>query len=255
MSHSSPPDQSASDAASSSPSNNHEAWRCLLAVEQKLQDLTMFQTNTASALQNIMQQLANVAATLQNMSTVPPASQANPQALAALVGPPNNVPGITSSDSPSKGITQVASWDDFCNAFVQEFYELDVEVTTSLALESESYYQHKCDIDVYIDSFQSLYWKAGYPDRCHLVMKFHHGLSKRISDCLGNITTGRPNDTCVEAWMTAVRKQAFIMKTEADFSWGWLAAKPAKRTPTAIPGRIPITLPRLPLVFTNLAPF
>ncbi|KAG5639828.1 hypothetical protein DXG03_003049, partial [Asterophora parasitica] len=194
MSHSSPPDQSASDPALSSPSDNHEAWRCLLAVEQKLQDLTIFQTNTASALQNITQQLSNVAATLQNMSTAPPASQANPQA-----------------------------------------HELDVEATASLALESESYYQHKHNIDVYIDSFQSLYRKTGYPDGHYLIMKFHHGLSKWISDHLGNITTGCPDDTCIEAWMTAACKQAFIMKTEADFLRGRFAIKPGERMPATIP--------------------
>ncbi|KAG5640331.1 hypothetical protein DXG03_009209 [Asterophora parasitica] len=293
----------------------------------------MFQTNTASALQNIMQQLANVAATLQNMSTAPLASQANPQAPAAPVPPPAppmmslaslpvTAPAVTLAASPPaataptvavtpvaaapsrlclpllvaftgersdshrfiqacklyftlapatqfamhtqaiawalmqmqegqgakyldqivrEGITQFASWDNFRDAFAWEFYEPDVE--------------HKHDIDAYIDSFRSLYRKAGYPDRRHLIMKFCHGLSKRISDRLGNITTGCPNDTHVEAWMTVVREQAFIMKTEADFSWGRLAAKPAERMPATVPGRIPITPPHLPPVFTNPAPF
>ncbi|KAG5639996.1 hypothetical protein DXG03_001870, partial [Asterophora parasitica] len=190
------------------------------------------------------------------MSTVPPASQANPQALEALVPPPAppmmslasllvTALAVTLAASPPMAATPTVAITPAAAAPSQlclllpvtftKFYEPDVEVTASLALESESYYQHKHDIDAYIDSFQSPYWKAGYPDRHHLVMKFHHSLSKRISNHLRNITTGCPNNTCVKAWITVAHEQAFIMKTEADFSQGWLAAKPAKRTPTTIP--------------------
>ncbi|KAG5639894.1 hypothetical protein DXG03_002561, partial [Asterophora parasitica] len=102
--------------------------------------------------------------------------------------------------------------EDFWDSFAWEFYEADVEVTASLTLESEAYYQHEHNIDLYVDSFQSLYQKAGYLDGHHLIMKFWHGLSKKLSDQLGNISTGCPDDTRVEAWMTMACKQAFIRR-------------------------------------------
>ncbi|KAG5640384.1 hypothetical protein DXG03_008849 [Asterophora parasitica] len=82
-------------------------------------------------------------------------------------------------------ITQFTSWEDFPDFFAWEFYKADVE--------------HKHNIDSYIDSFQSLYQKAGYPARHHLIMKFRHDLSKKLSDQLRNISTGHPDDTQVEA--------------------------------------------------------
>ncbi|KAG5640692.1 hypothetical protein DXG03_007494 [Asterophora parasitica] len=137
-----------------------------------------------------------------------------------------------------EGITQFTSWEDFQDSFAWEFHEVDVEVTASLTLESEAYNQHKCDIDLYVDSFQSLYQKVGYPDGHHLVMKFQCDLSKKLSDRLRNISTGHPDDTQAESWMTVACKQAFIIKTETNFAHSWSPVKTTKQAPTFASGQI-----------------
>ncbi|KAF5376916.1 hypothetical protein D9615_007310 [Tricholomella constricta] len=142
------------------------------------------------------------------------------------------------------------AWKDFEDTFRGEFFLFDEVADAALTLESTAYFQNGRSIDEYIDSFRSLWVKAGYPDGRHLVLKFRQGMDPKLSRRLGSITTGRPHDEKIEEWLRIARSQDFIMRTEDDFH---RRAIPTKRLTVARPpshaydGR-PL-LPPLPLPF------
>ncbi|KAG5641084.1 hypothetical protein DXG03_006051 [Asterophora parasitica] len=102
-------------------------------------------------------------------------------------------------------------WDHFVSVFGDEFYDPNEVANASLALESLGYFQNGRSIDQYIDSFKALWYKSGYPDGRHLVIKFHHGPDFRLNCCLGTITTGRPHESQVNEWFHAAHLQDFLM--------------------------------------------
>ncbi|KAF5378851.1 hypothetical protein D9615_006886 [Tricholomella constricta] len=117
------------------------------------------------------------------------------------------------------------AWKDFEDTFRGEFFFRDAALT----LESTAYFQNGRSIDEYIDSFRSLWVKAGYPDGRHLVLKFRREMDPKLSRRLGSITTGRPHNEKIEEWLRVARSQNFIMRTEDDFHrWA---------TPTKSPDR------------------
>ncbi|KAF5371476.1 hypothetical protein D9615_009606 [Tricholomella constricta] len=104
------------------------------------------------------------------------------------------------------------AWKDFEDTFRGEFFLFDEVADAALILESTAYFQNGRSIDEYIDSFRSLWVKAGYPDGRHLVLKFRRGMDPKLSRRLGSITTGRPHDEKIEEWLRIARSQDFIMR-------------------------------------------
>ncbi|KAF5376293.1 hypothetical protein D9615_008535 [Tricholomella constricta] len=103
------------------------------------------------------------------------------------------------------------AWKDFEDTFRGEFFLFDEVADAALILESTAYFQNSRSIDEYIDSFRSLWVKAGYPDGRHLVLKFCRGMDPKLSRRLGSITTGRPHDEKIEEWLRIACSQDFIM--------------------------------------------
>ncbi|KAF5376260.1 hypothetical protein D9615_008526 [Tricholomella constricta] len=130
------------------------------------------------------------------------------------------------------------AWKDFEDTFRGEFFLFDEVADAALILESTAYFQNSRSIDEYIDSFRSLWVKAGYPDGRHLVLKFRRGMDPKLSRRLGSITTGRPHDEKIEEWLRIARSQDFIMRSEDDFHRRMVPTKaPDSRQPTAAAAR------------------
>ncbi|KAF5379776.1 hypothetical protein D9615_005646 [Tricholomella constricta] len=130
------------------------------------------------------------------------------------------------------------AWKDFEDTFRGEFFLFDEVADAALILESTAYFQNGRSIDEYIDSFRSLWVKAGYPDGRHLVLKFRRGMDPKLSRRLGSITTGRPHDEKIEEWLRIARSQDFIMRSEDDFHRRMVPTKaPDTRQPTAAAAR------------------
>ncbi|KAF5376988.1 hypothetical protein D9615_007343 [Tricholomella constricta] len=130
------------------------------------------------------------------------------------------------------------AWKDFEDTFRGEFFLFDEVADAALILKSTAYFQNGRSIDEYIDSFRSLWVKAGYPDGCHLVLKFRRGMDPKLSRRLGSITTGRPHDEKIEEWLRIARSQDFIMRSEDDFHRRMVPTKvPDSRQPTAAAAR------------------
>ncbi|KAF5383222.1 hypothetical protein D9615_004783 [Tricholomella constricta] len=126
------------------------------------------------------------------------------------------------------------TWKDFEDTFRGEFFLFDEVADAALTLESTAYFQNGRSIDEYIDSFRSLWVKAGYPDGRHLVLKFRRGMDPKLSRRLGSITTGCPHDEKIEEWLRTARSQDFIMRTEDDFHRRAIPTKvPDSRTTAA----------------------
>src|SRR5215471_14605436 len=64
------------------------------------------------------------------------------------------------------------SWEDFQNAFKQEFFPLHEDIAAMTTLESQSYYQGRRTVEQYVDEFQELLHRAGYTEGHSIVMKF-----------------------------------------------------------------------------------
>ncbi|KAF5378468.1 hypothetical protein D9615_007022 [Tricholomella constricta] len=126
------------------------------------------------------------------------------------------------------------AWKDFEDTSRGEFFLFDEVADAALTLESTAYFQNGRSIDEYIDSFRSLWVKAGYPDGRHLVLKFHRGMDPKLSRRLGSITTGRPHDEKIEEWLRIARSQDFIMRTEDDFHRRGIPTKAPDSRPTAV---------------------
>ncbi|KAF5383726.1 hypothetical protein D9615_003683 [Tricholomella constricta] len=139
------------------------------------------------------------------------------------------------------------TWKDFEDTFRSEFFLLDEVANAALTLESTAYFQNSRSIDKYIDSFRSLWVKAGYPDGRHLVLKFRRGMDPKLSRRLGSITTGRLHDNKIEEWLRTARSQDFIMRTEDDFHRQVIptkaAAQPLPQLP--LPQSIPMDVDRM----------
>ncbi|KAF5379468.1 hypothetical protein D9615_006599 [Tricholomella constricta] len=73
------------------------------------------------------------------------------------------------------------TWKDFEGTFHSEFFLFDEVADAALTLESMAYFQNGQSIDEYINSFRSLWVKAGYPDGRHLVLKFRRGMDPKLS--------------------------------------------------------------------------
>ncbi|KAF5385289.1 hypothetical protein D9615_001381 [Tricholomella constricta] len=130
------------------------------------------------------------------------------------------------------------AWKDFEDTFRGEFFLFDEVADAALILESTAYFQNGRSIDEYIDSFRSLWVKAGYPDGRHLVLKFRRGMDPKLSRRLGSITTGRPHDEKIEEWLRIARSQDFIMRSEDDFHRRMVPTKaPDGRPTTAVAAR------------------
>ncbi|KAF5378295.1 hypothetical protein D9615_008772 [Tricholomella constricta] len=130
------------------------------------------------------------------------------------------------------------AWKDFEDTFRGEFFLFDEVADAALILESTAYFQNGRSIDEYIDSFRSLWVKAGYPDGRHLVLKFRRGMDPKLSRRLGSITTGRPHNEKIEEWLRIARSQDFIMRSEDDFHRRMVPTKaPDGRPTTAVAAR------------------
>ncbi|KAF5378739.1 hypothetical protein D9615_006837 [Tricholomella constricta] len=176
------------------------------------------------------------------------------------------------------------TWKDFASNFEKEFFLFDEVTDAALTLESTAYFQNGRTIDdflpllyfhyacvarsshyrigsntlvteartsrlnnltdEYIDSFKALWIKADYPDGRHLVLKFRRGMDPKLSRRLGNITTGRPDDSKIEDWLAIARSQDFIMRTEEDFHHRSAPTVPTASHPTA-PIPMPVVAPML----------
>ncbi|KAF5374164.1 hypothetical protein D9615_008845 [Tricholomella constricta] len=137
------------------------------------------------------------------------------------------------------------TWKDFEDTFRSEFFLFDEVADAALMLESTAYFQNGRSIDEYIDSYRSLWVKAGYPDRCHLVLKFCRGMDPKLSRRLGSITTGRPHNEKIEEWLRTARSQDFIMRTEDDFHRRAILTKASDSRPTTAAAGVPMDVDRM----------
>ena len=98
------------------------------------------------------------------------------------------------------GNLRFLDWPDFEEEFRKDFLPLDAEAAAVNILETTSYFQGKRSVDDYLDQFKDLIEDSGYTDPKTIVVKFRHGLDRRISTALAGMAFGRPSDTKPQAW-------------------------------------------------------
>jgi len=74
------------------------------------------------------------------------------------------------------------NWYDFWEAFIEAFCPLNKSTTAINHLESEAYFQGKCELDNYIDEFEELLRKSGYEDGKVAIIMFRRGLDPKIQN-------------------------------------------------------------------------
>jgi hypothetical protein len=70
-------------------------------------------------------------------------------------------------------------------------------------LESEHYFQGRCNVDTYIDKFKDLVDMSGYTDPIAIVLKFCRGLNVIAQDRITESGTGRLHDCDINSWLKA----------------------------------------------------
>jgi Retrotransposon gag protein len=103
------------------------------------------------------------------------------------------------------GVPLYPSWEDFSEAFRQQFFPLHEATDAMNQLESRQYHQGKRSIDEYINGFEELAEKAEYTDGRTIVMKFCQGLNPSIQSHITLMLDRRPKDDHPPAWYTAAR--------------------------------------------------
>lgn len=88
------------------------------------------------------------------------------------------------------GALRFYDWDEFEEEFCKAFLPLNVEAAAVNTLEMSAYFQGKRFVDEYLDQSQDLIYDSGYKDLKTIVVKFHRGLDRRISNALAGMTTG-----------------------------------------------------------------
>ena len=78
------------------------------------------------------------------------------------------------------GHLRFLDWPDFEEEFRKDFLPLDAEAAAINILETTAYFQGKRSVDDYLDGFKDLIEDSGYTDPKTIVVKFHHGLDRRI---------------------------------------------------------------------------
>jgi hypothetical protein len=68
----------------------------------------------------------------------------------------------------------------FTSEFVLILYPENKVMMASMRLESEDYFQGRCNVEVYIDEFKDLVNMLGYTDPITIILKFHWGLNTMI---------------------------------------------------------------------------
>ncbi len=98
------------------------------------------------------------------------------------------------------GHLRFIDWLDFKEEFRKDFLLLDAEAAAINTLETSTYFQGKCSVDDYLDTFKDLIEDLGYINPKTIVIKFHQGLDCQISATLAGMATGRPSDTDLNVW-------------------------------------------------------
>jgi hypothetical protein len=63
-----------------------------------------------------------------------------------------------------------------------------------MQLESDQYFQGRCNVDTYINEFKDLVDMSGHIDPITIVLKFCRGLNVMIQDNIAESGTDRPED-------------------------------------------------------------
>jgi hypothetical protein len=98
-----------------------------------------------------------------------------------------------------------ASWQDFTEEFALMFCPENEATTALMRLESDCYYQGKCNAEVYIDEFKDLINLSRYTDPITIMLKFHQGLNPMTQDRIGKSGMDRPSDTDFNSWFKAAQ--------------------------------------------------
>src|SRR6266545_5876230 len=91
-------------------------------------------------------------------------------------------------------------WLNFKEEFRKDFLPLNTEATAVNTLETSTYFQGKCSVDNYLDTFKDLIKDSEYTNPKTIVIKFCQGLDHRISATLAGMAMGRPSDTDLNTW-------------------------------------------------------
>jgi hypothetical protein len=73
---------------------------------------------------------------------------------------------------------------EFASAFCPE----NEAAMALMWLESNHYFQGRCNVEVYIDKFRDLINMSGYMDPIAIVLKFHRGLNATTQDRIADDT-------------------------------------------------------------------
>ncbi len=114
------------------------------------------------------------------------------------------------------GCFHFTNWHAFSEEFREGFLPLHFEAIAANALEAVCY-QGKRSVSEYLDEFLNLVEDSRNTDPKTIVVKFRHGLDRRIS-----AVPGRPSDADPDAWFS------FAVQMEQD-----LAAEAAPRSPVS----------------------
>ncbi|KAG5646930.1 hypothetical protein DXG03_002006 [Asterophora parasitica] len=263
------------DPASAKPpsGSSGKAWQHLVAIKQNFQDLANAQTATTTAIRDLTRQLADLATALNSTPTIPPAVVPSPAPavvveLAPIVMAPKScefhaclllLAMFTGDHSDGRWFiqacklyftmapashfalhTRAIGWaliqiQEGCSAnYVECVVQEEITQFTSW--------------DNFWDCFAWEFYKADMEATTSLTLELEAYYQHEHDIDL------HPDDTQVEAWMTAACKQAFIIKTEANFTCSWFPAKTAKQVPTFAPGQILVASPCFLLAAPALAP-
>lgn len=142
---------------------------------------------------------------------------------------------IYSAENDKPGVPYFRSWDAFVEEFRKEFFPLYPEQHAINQLEADSYWQQGRSLDTYIDDFRDLIRDTKISDQRVLVVKFRRGLKNSIQNEVATMTSGRPSDDDLEAWIAQARSVEQNQASNAAF-------KATLNAPRAFPQpRKPIT--------------
>jgi hypothetical protein len=99
-----------------------------------------------------------------------------------------------------------ASWDEFREEFTAAFCPENEATTALMRLESDRYFQGKCNIEAYIDEFKDIVNLSGYTDPIAIVLKFRRGLNSMTQDRIAESGMDRPKDRDFDGWFKATRR-------------------------------------------------